>query len=190
MGIIVTLPEYVLPANIKVRSHIIGQTHLFRVNFLSHVGKAQGVPLGCWLRLKSQRNMRDSALFKMILSPLVQILLRHLRLLVVQDFLGSIRLLSSFISNTFRVFKPKAEVMFPELCSNVGVLRASNALAHDSLLFSLVRAKLVVAPHPDVLLPLSLIVDLTSLPKLVHAWGVTFRVLEEHLIGRLEVIMA
>ena len=126
-------------------------------------------------------------LFKLLLAPYLII---DGRLSVLVDILPvGCRSLYSLIGQVPRILKAETEIMLAKLGTHIIVLRASNALAHRSLILALLGAELVVAAHPDILFSLILIVVVASLSQLVQARRITFRVCEEHLIRGLEVIL-
>ena len=104
-------------------------------------------------------------LFKLLLAPL---LILDGRLGVLVEILPvSSRSLNSFVGQVPRILKPKAEIVLAKLGTHIIVRRASNALAHRRLIFSLLGAELVVTAHPNILLSLVLIIAVPSLPQLV-----------------------
>ena len=104
-------------------------------------------------------------LFKLFLTPLL-ILDGRLSVLVEILLVGSL-FLHSLIGQVPRILEAKAEIVLAKLGFHIIVLRASNALAHWCLIFTLLRAELIVTSHPNILGPLLLIICVSSLPKLV-----------------------
>ena len=104
-------------------------------------------------------------LFKLLLAPLL-ILDGRLGVLVEILPVGS-RSLDSLVGQVPRILKPEAEIVLAKLGTHIIVRRASNALAHRRLIFSLLGAELVVTAHPNILFSLVLIVAIPSLPQLV-----------------------
>ena len=123
-------------------------------------------PLRSSIRHHTKLNVGDSVLFELLLAPLM--IVNGSLSVLVEVFLRGCRSLDPLIGQTPGIFKAKAEVMFAKLGPNVGVQqRAANALADHGLIFTLVRAELIVAAHPYILVPLLLRVHVSSLLQLI-----------------------